>query len=78
MAVAALTWPANGDLWQLLKTSGITGELKEEQLSSFIALAISFCLMPELSTPQASSDYRPSSRCVEPVVFVYSSDLNRP
>jgi hypothetical protein len=44
----------------------------------FIAWTISFCLMPELMTQQVSSDYSPSLRCVEPVVFVYSSDLNRP
>jgi hypothetical protein len=42
-----------------------------------ILRAISFYLM-QLSTQQAFSDYWPSSRCVEPVVFAYSSDLNRP
>ena len=41
-------------------------------------MAISFCLMQELSTQQASSDYLPSLRCVELVVFAYSSDLSRP
>jgi len=29
-------------------------------------------------TQPASSDYWPSLRCVEPVVFAYFSDLNRP
>jgi hypothetical protein len=53
-----------------------SSELKEDE-SSFV-LAISFCLMPELSTQQVSSGYWPSWRCVEPVAFVYSSDLNRP
>jgi hypothetical protein len=45
---------------------------------SYISLPISFCLMPELSTQQVSSNYWPSLRCVAPVAFAYFSDLNRP
>jgi hypothetical protein len=42
------------------------------------AFATSSCLMSELTTQQVSSDCWRSSRCVEPVVFAYFSDLNRP
>jgi hypothetical protein len=58
------------------KAFGVTGKLKRIKLL-LVAFAISFCL-PERSTQQVSSDYWLSSRSVEPVVFAYSSDLNRP
>jgi hypothetical protein len=34
--------------------------------------------MPELTTQQASFDYWPFLRSVEPVAFAYFLDLNRP
>jgi hypothetical protein len=42
------------------------------------ALAISFCLMPELSTSQVSSGYWLSLHFAELVASAYFSDLNRP
>jgi hypothetical protein len=46
--------------------------------SSFFALVISFCLMPELTAQQFFSGCWPSLRCAAPAAFAYFSDLNRP